>query len=545
MMAGSPIGLSGLSRLVPALATLGLASTSRAEPARLFSTSATCTACHNGLVTAAGEDVSFAYSWRPTMMANAARDPYWQAAVRREILERPRVGDVIQDECSRCHMPMANVSAQMRGEKRSVFDNLPVGQARGQYGEIAADGVGCSLCHQIQPSRLGDPSSFTGGFVVDTEKRWGQRAAFGPFDVDSGRARVMRSASGLRPVRGKHVQSSEFCATCHTLITRALDSQGKVVGRLPEQVPYQEWLHSGFRQSRSCQSCHMPEVAGEVPMASVVGQSRTGVRRHNFVGGNFLLTEIFNRNALDLGVRAMPQELSNAIRRTVEHLESESARVSVTSAPVTDGKLRATVSVSNLAGHKLPTAYPSRRAWLHLVVLDGRNRVAFESGRLTPEGAIVGNDNDADARRYEPHHDVISRPEQVEIYEAIMADPRGAVTTVLLSASEFVKDNRLLPRGFAKDSADPNVAPRGGAAQDPDFVGGGDRVSYSVDVSRTQGPWRVQAELYYQPIGYRWAHNLDSVPAAEPARFTAYYRAMAPSSAVVLARAEATAVRAP
>ena len=39
------------------------------------------------------------------------------------------------------------------------------------------------------------------------------------------------------------------------------------------------------------------------------------------------------------------------------------------------------VAVENLAGHKLPTAYPSRRVWLHVTVLDGPD-VVFESGAI-------------------------------------------------------------------------------------------------------------------------------------------------------------------
>ena len=222
------------------------------------------------------------------MMANAARDPYWHAAVRREVLERPRVSDVIQDECSTCHMPMATVPAQARGEKGSIFAHLPVGQAAAPESALAADGVSCSICHQIQPDRLGEPSSLTGGFVIDARKPWGQRVVFGRFDVDAGRTRVMHSASQMRPTRGLHVERSELCATCHTLITRALDAQGKVVGRLPEQVPYQEWLHSSYRDSRSCQSCHMPVIAGESPIASVVGQAQDRSSPSRFRGRQLL-----------------------------------------------------------------------------------------------------------------------------------------------------------------------------------------------------------------------------------------------------------------
>ena len=63
-----------------------------------------------------------------------------------------------------------------------------------------------------------------------------------------------------------------------------------------------------------------------------------------------------------------------------------------------------------------------------------RGAVLFESGALRPDGAIVGNDNDADATRFEPHYDEIRSPDQVQIYESIMVDQRGRVTTGLLRA---------------------------------------------------------------------------------------------------------------
>jgi hypothetical protein len=52
-----------------------------------------------------------------------------------------------------------------------------------------------------------------------------------------------------------------------------------------------------------------------------------------------------------------------------------------------------------------------------------------------------------------------------------------------------------------------------------------------------QGPLRIEAELWYQPIGYRWANNLKPYNAAEPRRFTGYFDWMAQASAEVLARA--------
>jgi hypothetical protein len=192
--------------------------------------------------------------------------------------------------------------------------------------------------------------------------------------------------------------------------------------------------------------------------------------------------------------------------------------------------------VQNLAGHKLPTAYPSRRAWLRLSVRDRRGETVFESGAFTADGRIRGNDNDEDPARFEPHHAEITASDQVQIYEAIMVDHQDAVTTGLLSGVRFVKDNRVLPDGFDKATANDDVAVRGAAADDSDFSAGGDRVRYSVELGGAPGPFAVEAELWYQPIAWRWAQNLRAHQAAEIDRFARYYDEMAQSSALVLAR---------
>ena len=45
-------------------------------------------------------------------------------------------------------------------------------------------------------------------------------------------------------------------------------------------------------------------------------------------------------------------------------------------------------------------------------------------------------------------------------------------------ASRYLKDNRLLPHGFDKRTAEPDIAVHGAALDDPDFTGAGDRVRY-------------------------------------------------------------------
>jgi hypothetical protein len=376
--------------------------------------------------------------------------------------------------------------------------------------------------------------------VIDPATPQGERHEYGPFQPDAGHARIMRtSTGGFQPTEAPHIRQSEVCATCHTLITKALGPGGKEIGELPEQVPYQEWLHSEYRDKRSCQSCHMPEVAGEAPITSVLGKPRAGVSRHVFVGGNFFMQRIFNRYRNELSVAALPQELTAGAERTVAHLEMEAAHVGVDRVEVRAGRLEMEVRVENLGGHKLPTAYPSRRVWLHVAVRDRNNRTVFESGALNTAGSIAGNDNDADPARYEPHHREIRSGDEVQIYEAIMGDQAGSVTTGLLTAVRYLKDNRLAPRGFDKHTANKEVAVVGGALDDSDFGDGGDRIRYSVALGEAQGPFQIEAELWYQPVAYRWAENLRRYDAAEPRRFSGYYDAMAPASAVVLARATA------
>jgi hypothetical protein len=104
---------------------------------------------------------------------------------------------------------------------------------------------------------------------------------------------------------------------------------------------------------------------------------------------------------------------------------------------------------------------------------------------------------------------------------------------------QYLKDNRLLPRGFDKRTAEPDVAVHGSALDDPDFTAATDRVRYSAGVGNATGPFSITAELLYQPIGFRWANNLKRYDAPEPRRFTSSYDSMAPASATLLARATA------
>lgn len=505
----------------------------------MFRTSDRCVACHNGLKTKTGEDVSIGYDWRASIMANASRDPYWQSSVRRESMDHPMAKAAIEDDCSTCHMPLTHFTAHAEGHEAQVFSHLPMSGLLSKDGP-AADGVSCSVCHQVQAQRLGTPESFNGNVVFASLENRHDRPEFGPFDVDAGHQRVMQSSTnGMVPQSGEQIRSAALCASCHTLYTTALGPHGEKIGSLPEQVPFLEWQHSSYGNLVTCQQCHMPEVNQPMAITAVYGPLREGLHRHVFVGGNFLMQQMLNDYRGELHTAALPHELMAASARTIEFLETQAAQVSLENVEDKSAALSFDVRVVNLTGHKMPTAYPSRRAWLHVVVEDRDGKTVFESGAIRPDGSIVGNDNDANPLKYEPYYREITSPDEVEIYEPILKDSHGNVTTGLLSAVGYLKDDRLLPQGFDKETAVKDIAVVGGAYSDPNFTGGGSVVRYVVKKGSAQGPFHVKAELWYQPIGFRWAHNMAPYKAAEPEHFLEYYESESRRSAVVLASANA------
>lgn len=502
-----------------------------------FRDSTRCVACHNGLKTPSGQDISIGFQWSASIMANSARDPYWQGSVRRESIDHPDASADLQDECSTCHMPAQHLIDKANGRKTQVFSRLPLSKHR-ESNHFAEDGVTCSVCHQVERTGLGTHQTFNGNVVVASSTDRHNRPEYGPFAVDAGHQTIMHSSTaGFVPQQAAHIRDAGLCGSCHTLYTVARGPGGKPVGQLPEQMPFLEWEHSDYRTKQTCQQCHMPEVAGAVPVTALYGPKREGMHRHVFIGGNFLMEQMLNDHRDDLGVTAQPEVLQDANNLTSEFVRTQSARLDLLDIQRTDSGLSFVVKVNNLTGHKLPTAYPSRRIWLHVTVRDNSGQTVFESGALNPDGSIVGNDNDANPLRFEPHYTEISSPDQVEIFEPILKDEKGHVTTGLLSAIGYLKDNRILPSGFDKQTADHDIAVVGQAHDDPSFIGGSASVRYLIR-SATSGPYRIHVELWYQPVGFRWAHNFESYrSAAEPRRFLDYYEQASRKTAIVIAEA--------
>jgi hypothetical protein len=319
------------------------------------------------------------------------------------------------------------------------------------------------------------------------------------------------------PMLGAQVQDSALCATCHTLFTPIWDSAGKPVGEFPEQVPYLEWRNSDYaRRGQHCQDCHMPRMDEAVKVSARPPwlEPRAPFWRHQFVGGNTFMLQMLADNARRLDANASAQQFEPMIAETRAQLR-RAARLHVTGQRA-DGSLRLRVQVENLAGHKFPTGHPYRRAWLHVRVTDGRKRTLFESGAGDKTGAIRGVSGG-----HAQHYDVITRPEEVQIYQAVMADAQGKPTWSLLRGATYFKDNRIPPKGFAAAGTDAaQVAIHGGAERDANFnaeSSGRDEVTYRITLPETRGTLSVEVELLYQSVSPEAVARLleAKAPAAE------------------------------
>lgn len=504
----------------------------------LFSGSGVCVACHTGMKDEAGLDVSIDKTWSASMLANASKDPYYLATVRSEVTQAPDMGEVIEDKCSSCHMPMAFLTATSKGEPTAMLDDGFNAAEHPLHG-LAQDSISCNLCHQLEPDNFGAQSSFSGGFAVDLELETGQRVSYGPYIVDNQQASVMQAASGYVPLQGLHMAQSELCASCHNLVTPYLDAVGQVAGEFPEQAIYSEWLNSAYKNQSSCIDCHMPIAQGNVQLSLVGGPPRSPFSRHIFAGGNAFMLSILRENGEEIGITTQPANLDLAIQAAGDIIGKQSATLALQDLKLQGSTLTGSVMITSQTGHKFPAGYPSRRVWLHLTVKDASGTVVFESGAVNDDGLITANDNDDDPAAYEPHYMTLTAPDQVQIYETILLNSDGGVTTKLLRSAAYAKDNRLLPLGFDLQQATADTLVFGAAAQDADFTAGSDLLGLQIDLGSATGPFTVQAELLYQSIGYRWAQNLMLEESSEAADFSGYYVTV-PNLPLLAAQAEAT-----
>ena len=249
----------------------------------------------------------------------------------------------------------------------------------------------------------------------------------------------------------------------------------------------------------------MPATMAPLAVAPRWLSSRDGFSRHHFAGANTVMLTMLKHNAETFDVNA--SDLDAGIARARSMLQS-AVVLAITNATLIDGNLDLQLTLTNRSGHKAPTSFPSRRMRVHLRIEDEKDNVLFESGALNADGSIFGNDGDTNTDRFEPHYDLITREDQVQIYEAIMGNSDGDVTYTLLRAARYLKDNRLTPQGFEKATAPNDVAVLGAAVDDANFNLGQDQIRYRLPIVAS-GKLTIWASLEYQPLAYGFAADLS------------------------------------
>ncbi|MGE0432446.1 MAG: hypothetical protein AB7K09_09375 [Planctomycetota bacterium] len=513
-----------------------------------FATSALCQPCHSAtpdgrqLKDSAGRSVAPFDLWRSTMMANAARDPLFRAQLSAELVATPSLADEIQTTCLTCHMPMGASDAKDAG----LQPTLGLVQQHTHMSQLALDGVSCTVCHQMQPATFGTRESFNGNYVIGDK-----HIIFGPHEKPF--VGPMQAFTTFTPTLAGHLRDSGLCATCHTLYTHPHTPDGKPAGKaIPEQTPYLEWRNSIFNnelpdpgpKAASCQGCHVPtdDVDGNAistPIARSPGGFDYGVAdrspfgRHIFVGGNTLVPQMLGTHADELNPNAPIEAFNATIDAVRDQLRNRTASVTIGRATRdADGAptLRVPITVFNQCGHKFPTAYPARRAWLRVIVTAPDGTRVMRIGDWDSRGRVLGAGDtvlpsEQPGGPLAPHRRTMAGPDDVVFFEMVMGDPEGRPTFTLMRASQILKDTRVLPQGWTRDHPDASETLPVGVDGDIDFVAGSDRVELQLPVPPAGQSWRVQVDVVYQPLSSRWAAELVRVDTPEVAAFWRYYEA--------------------
>ena len=478
-----------------------------------------CANCHSS--SEPGHDAFMPHNtWSGSMMANAARDPLFWAALDVANNDFPGSGEF----CLRCHTPFGFMKGRVKdtGADGCELESNPDSAAEFALNDYQS--VTCNFCHRIDESGpLGEPLITQNGSIwVDDEEcpngEFGRPCRKGPYTYPDNSG-VSAPPHGWE--QSNFIQSSAFCGTCHNVSSPDTDegilktlvlNDGTDTGlAFPIERTYTEWQQSDFAdvifsnalgdlgetlpaiaEKTDCQTCHMPQSDDANTRACIFENqgSRTGdLRTHAFVGGNTWIPEVLKGEYPGL---SRSQAFDNTIA-WAEQMLTDAAAVEVTTSEIVDEQLQATIRVTNLSGHKLPTGYSEgRRMWLQVQAFDNDNNQIFDSGA------------------YDANTGVLTEDAQIKIYEVLQGQWDGDSCEIEdgLGAKQFhfvlnncvVKDNRIPPKGFVGGS-DVETQP---VAATFDDLGGGklahyDDTVYTIAVpDGTSLPISVEATLVFQ-----------------------------------------------
>ncbi|MEZ4925524.1 MAG: hypothetical protein R3A50_04560 [Saprospiraceae bacterium] len=436
------------------------------------------------------------------------------------------------------------------------------------------------------------------------------RAEMGPSNeiygpLEGVAVKPMEHSMGITPKYNAFIKQSQICGTCHTInlpniglsedefpvLTAAETNPAlKPYAHSIEQATFLEWQNSKFANSKngepaegfkSCQGCHMPggfetldgsikidqlttkiatiqdvtypEVDHRLPDKDITISPRTDYKRHEHVGLNIFLLEMFNQFPEILGVSKQDYMTSAkngnglAIENMARQARDETVDIGLSVQPLQGNKMTVDVSVHNKTGHRFPSGVAFRRAFLELLVMNANGDVLWSSGRTNSVGVIVGGNGRPlqteflpDKNSFQPHYQVIDRQDQVQIYEELTQNVDFDFTTSFIHRVHHVKDNRLLPMGwraaeFFKNqgqvmfqfmkATDPDVeGDPDYEDQGPDFSGT-DHLQYlvSLPAGMDLSGLSVKATMFYQSIPPYYLNQRFSIAPDGPATQRLYY----------------------
>jgi PKD repeat protein len=419
-----------------------------------------CDNCHGGYDLA----VEPAFNWRGSMMAQAMRDPFFEACMAVSNQDAPDVGDL----CIRCHTP----DGWLQG--RSVPTDGSALNANDR------EGVQCDFCHRlVEPTQLGvnphpgDPDYTSGTYLDDqnylaTITAIPPQAGNGGYIVDSGNAKrgpFVDAAARHQMFYSPFHQEASLCGNCHdvsnpvyerqpdnTYTPNAFDAPAddfNTHAMFPVERTYSEWLMSAYNSPEgiysavfggnkanvaTCQDCHMRDVTG-YGCNKKGAPLRDDLPLHDMTGGNtfipLLVAQLYpdevDHDALQAGIARATAMLQSA------------ATMDVTVTEEAGGYLTA-VRVTNETGHKLPSGYPEgRRMWINVKAIDAVGATIYESGAYDADTGVLSHD--ADVKIYE------IKPGISEDVAPVLGLEAGVSFHFVLN-NQVYSDNRIPPRGF-------------------------------------------------------------------------------------------------
>ena len=290
-----------------------------------------------------------------------------------------------------------------------------------KYGNLARDGVSCTICHhidppnpaQVQSSGLSDLEYFLIKNTTGRFERGPNNTLNGPFQKVA--VLPMEASLGITPKFSPYLKNSRVCGSCHTINLPNVDGKQREFQYLDEaetitefkpfphsleQATFVEWQNSVFANERypqefkSCQDCHMPGgfASKETSVSQIVTQIATiqdttdsmadrampaeaihvpfrgDYRRDELVGLNVFLESMFDQFNPILGLDKLDPMTyaTNGNRLAIENMVRQAREstvdfaVTLVDAPI-DGPLVAEVTVTNKVGHRFPTGVGFRR----------------------------------------------------------------------------------------------------------------------------------------------------------------------------------------